>query len=236
MKHSSLFYLALILAMGTFQTCQTTKIAGPSPDPDAESVPLPVAGELDMDALYGGLDLGGPITLRPLTYVLDEPIRIQASEFPFSMDGNGAAFVMRDPDANVIEIFGANDVTLKNFKATHIEPNGPLGCLGSVIAIDGASSVRIENCELNGSGIIGVVAYDTENLTIVNNYIYNNSQYGVLYDLGTSLEILNNRFEDNGEDGSAHVGQAQDPGLREVIMMDGDQNQEGLKMSGNRYE
>ena len=236
MKHITLFSILLALVLGTFMACQPQKYRGKGTPPDATDVPLPEANEQQMDALFAGLDAGGPITLEPLTYYLDNTIVIRESEFPFSLDGNGCAFVMRNKDANVFQILGANKVALRNFKATHIEPNGPIGCLGSVISVEEAASVLIENCELNGSGIIGVVAYDTENLRIINNYIYNNSNYGVLYDTLTTLEIIDNRFEDNGEDGTAHVGAAQNATLSRVIRIDGDQNQEGLKMAGNTYK
>ena len=189
----------------------------------------------EIESLYKSLETGGNIQLPRRIYQLDRPLRIVSKE-NLSLDGGGSTFVMKDKDADVVFVENSNNIILKNFKATHIEPEGPIGCTGSVIQVFNNKNVLIKNCQLNGSGIIGVVSYETRQLKITDSYIYNNSAYGVLYDGDTSLEIKNNTFENNGQSGSDHVAKALNAGLSEVEKMENDTHSGGLKMSGNKFK
>lgn len=194
-----------------------------------------IATEAEVAALYEGLKNNENLILKKRTYYLDRPI-VVSSQSIFTLDGNGATLIMKNKDEDVILVEYCEVVTLKNFKATHIEPEGPVGCTGSVIQVRNSADISIENCELNGSGIIGVVAYETNDLKVRNNYIYNNSKYGILYDLDCTVEITGNRFEDNGDNGDFHVGKALDSGLSQVEKIEGDRNENGLIMSKNKYQ
>lgn len=186
--------------------------------------------------LTNSLSSNTTFNLRPnLIYYLDETLVIQNLD-AYTLNGNGSTIIQRNSNADVIRVEGGSQVVLKNFKATHTEPSGPIGCTGSVIQVYNSRNMTIDNCQLNGSGIIGVVAYDATMLNVTNCYIYNNSQYGILYEGSTSIGITNNRFDDNGDTGNAHVAKALDPGLSQVEMIAGDENKAGLTMSGNTYE
>ena len=210
-----------------FQACVTPITIG---TPTQAATPEQVA------ELTYNLTSNTTFDLQPnLIYYLDETLVIQNLD-SYTLNGNGSTIIQRNPNADVIRIEGGNKVTLKNFKATHTEPSGPLGCTGSVIQVYNSSNATINNCHLNGSGIIGVVAYDASNLNVTSSYIYNNSQYGILYQGSTSISITNNRFDDNGVTGSAHVAKALNAFLSEIDMMSGDENKAGATMSGNKYE
>ena len=208
------------------QSCDATKLAQ-----NAEKV----AEASEVKALYDGLETEGSIKLKKQTYYLDRPLTISGKN-NFTLDGNGCTFIMKDKSEDVMTIRSCNNVILKNFKATHIEPEGPIGCTGSVIQVDGNNNVLIEKCQLNGSGIIGVVSYNNNNLRVVNNYIYNNSKYGILFDGNTSIEIKDNKFEDNGDNGNDHVAKALNDFLSEVEKIENHTNREGLKMSNNVFK
>ena len=138
------------------------------------------------------------------------------NQVDFILNGKGCTFIQRNKNADVIYVEGGRNITLKDFKATHTEPNGPLGCTGSVVQVYNNQDMLIQDCKLNGCGIIGLMAYNSKNLNLKNNYIYNNSQYGVLFDKESSLDIRNNTFEDNGETGNAHVFRALNSFLSQV--------------------
>ena len=215
------------------QSCDTSKAIQGSKDPSlAKEI---IAGADEVEALYDGLNNGGILKLKKKTYYLDSPLTVTGQN-NFILDGNGCTFIMKNKSEDVITIRNSNNVILKNFKATHIEPEGPIGCTGSVIQLDGNNNVLIEKCELNGSGIIGVVSYDNNNLRIIDNYIYNNSKYGVLFDGNTSLEIKGNKFEDNGANGNDHVAKALNDFLSEVESIAKGTNRERLKMSANTFK
>lgn len=217
--------LILLSVVVSVQSCTPTQAAT-----DTNKV----ATAADIASLYDIND-GSELQLKNLTYYLDRPITI-SNKTDFVLDGNGATFIMKNKAEDVVYVNNSTNITLKNFKATHIEPEGPIGCTGSVIQIYRCETVTVENCELNGSGIIGVVGYETKNLKVADNYIYNNSKYGVLYDSDCTIEITGNRFEDNGDDGNYHVAKALDGGLSQVDKVEGDKNETGLKMSKNKYE
>lgn len=228
MKNSSQHFFYILLCFLLFQACKSTTLVSKEP--------MKVATADQLSFLLNNLASNSTVELeKDLIYYLDEPLNALGLE-NFTLDGNGSTIIQRNSDADVIHVDGGNNIVLKNFKATHTEPNGPIGCTGSVIQVYNGSNLLIENCQLNGSGIIGVVAYGTTNLNISNCYIYNNSQYGILFDDQTDIVVASNRFENNGDTGNAHVGKALDAFLREVEMISSDENKENLQMSGNRYE
>ncbi len=228
MKNISQCFFYVVLCFLLLPACKSTTIVG------EESMKAATAEQVAL--LISNLASNSSTELgKDLIYYLDEPLTILNLE-NFTLDGNGSTIIQRKSDADVILVEGGNNIVLKNFKATHTEPSGPIGCTGSVIQVYNSSNLLIENCQLNGSGIIGVVAYNAANLNVSNCYIYNNSQYGILFDDKTDIVVASNRFEDNGDTGSAHVGRALDAFLREVEMISADENKEGLQMSGNRYE
>jgi len=235
---SSKFTTALIIFFGiglcfSNQSCKSSKLTQ-----STEKATLgneAVATASDVEALYKGLETGGVLKLKKLVYNLDRPLTVTGQN-NLVLDGNGCTFIMQNKSEDVLTIRNSNNVILKNFKATHIEPDGPIGCTGSVIQLDGNNNVLIERCQLNGSGIIGVVSYNNNNLRVIDNYIYNNSKYGILFDGATSIEIKNNKFEDNGENGNDHVAKALNDFLSEVEKIEKSTNREGLKMSNNTFK
>ena len=171
--------LSFILFVSLFViSCGTSKIALKS---------------VGAEVLFSGkIESGSVVKLEAKTYNLPAHILISGKE-NITIDGNGATLVMQSLAEDVILVENSKQIVLKNFKATHIEPEGPIGCTGNVIHVEGGSDILIEKCELNGSGIVGVAAYRTENLRIINNFIHKNSQYGIiciLYKDNCQLNIL----------------------------------------------
>ena len=139
---------------------------------------------------------GASVKLAAREYRLDEVLLLE-NKNNIKIDGNGATFVMKSLSENVLHLTGCTNIQLTNFKATHIEPSGPTDCTGNVIYMDESSDILIQDCDLNGSGIVGIAAYNTDNLRVVDNYIHENSEYAIIYQ-GPSLLLTNNVFEENG--------------------------------------
>ena len=175
---------------------------------------------------------GSDLSIKKGTYKLDSPLKLIAKK-NVMIDGNGSNFIMQDGANDVVFLENCKNITLMNFKATHIEPKGPLGCTGNVIHIEGCEDVLIENCDLNGSGIVGIAAYRTQNLVVNNNYIHENSQYGIIYQ-GPGIEINGNVFEDNTQ-GHIYFSYL-DTSWPPKEKINTNQNKEGLKMSGNSFK
>ena len=177
------------------------------------------------------IDSGSSIQLKKGTYKLSSPISI-IRKSNISIDGNGATLIMQNMADDVLFIDNSNNIKLINFKATHIEPEGPVGCTGNVIHIENGSGITIEDCDLNGSGIVGIAAYGTKDLRIINNYIHENSQYGIIYQ-GPQIEIKGNRFQDNGN-GNIYFSY-QSITWPPNRLINSNQNSKGLTMSSNTF-
>ena len=177
------------------------------------------------------IDSGSSIQLKKRTYKLSSPISI-IRKSNISIDGNGATLIMQNMADDVLFIDNSNNIKLINFKATHIEPKGPVGCTGNVIHIENGSDITIEDCDLNGSGIVGIAAYGTKDLKVINNYIHENSQYGIIYQ-GPQIEIKGNRFQDNAN-GNIYFSYKSTTWPPNQLI-NSDQNSKGLTMSSNTF-
>jgi hypothetical protein len=178
----NLFYLTLIFLFG----CSTTGLDK-------------VVYVDNEDALYRALEGGNGshiIKLKKKTYHLRDPLVIDYQQ-DLTLDGNGATVILHSMIDDVIVINSSHRISIKDIKASHTAPKGAAGCTASVILINGGSDIVISNSELNGSGLVGVAAYGTDNLTISSNYIHNNSAYPIIYQ-GPRATILGNTFENNG--------------------------------------
>jgi len=210
------------------QSCKLKQAAQPTFAKEKE------ATQQELDNLYSQLENGGEIKLKKLVYYIDVPLVISGKN-NVTLDGEGCTFIMKNKSEDVLIVDNSSNVVLRNFKATHVEPEGPLGCTGTVVKVRYSKSVVIEKCALNGSGIIGVTSYGNENLSVVDNYIYNNSEYGILFDEKTTIEIKRNLFEDNGESGNDHVVKALDAGLTQIEKIKEGTSIEGLEMTANAF-
>ncbi|PSR12216.1 MAG: hypothetical protein DA408_11695 [Bacteroidetes bacterium] len=191
----------------------------------------------DLAAALNALPSGAKVKLAPGKYLLNEPVLLEGKE-NITIDGNGATLVMNSLQSDVLHLTGCANIQLLNFKATHIEPSGPVGCTGNVIYIDESSDILIEGCDLNGSGIVGIAAYNTDNLRVLRNHIHQNSEYAMIYQ-GPSLLLTNNTFDKNGNGNVIYYSYAEKDGPlnwppdQELTT---DTQGTGLVMRGNRFK
>ena len=137
MRNTNLF--CLIVTISILLACNTAE----------NSIKIKNIEELSLNKI----DSGSSIQLKKGTYKPSSPIRI-IRKSNITIDGNGATLIMQNMADDVFFIDNSNNIKLKNFKATHIEPEGPVGCTGNVIHIENGSNITIEDCDLNGSGIV----------------------------------------------------------------------------------
>jgi parallel beta-helix repeat protein len=165
----------------------------------------------NLAASLNALASGSQVKLAPGEYFLDEVILLSGKE-NIIIDGNGALLVMNSLESDVIHLTGCSNIQLLNFKATHIEPSGPTGCTGNVIYVDDSSDILIQNCDLNGSGIVGIAAYNTDNLLVEDSHIHENSEYAIIYQ-GPSLYMTGNIIEKNGNDNVIYFSYVEKGGM-----------------------
>jgi len=157
------------------------------------------AGLLVTDNLTTSLNAlasGASVKLKQGDYLLAGTVVLDGKQ-DITIDGNGSTLTVNSLSDHVIHVAKCSNIRLINFKATHIEPSGPVGCTGNVLLLENSSDILVEGCDLNGSGIVGIAAYNVDNLRVQKNHIHENSEYSIIFQ-GPSLLLTDNLFEKNG--------------------------------------
>lgn len=98
--------------------------------------------------------------------------------------------------AQVIAFRDCSNVMLRGFTAGHtVEPSG---CAGGVLHFTDCANLLVENCDLYGCGILGVIAWNVENLQVANSCIYECSYGGISCGNCQGVTIGGCRFWDLG--------------------------------------
>lgn len=84
-----------------------------------------------------------------------------------SAEGVSASISTGAMSADVLRFENCGDLTLEGLTLGHRGENKNGGCDGDVLSLDGCARVRLERCELYGCGVIGVNAYECENLHVL---------------------------------------------------------------------
>jgi len=124
---------------------------------------------------------GDTILLKSGTHITKKDIIIR-SKTNLTIKGEKKAKIVCDnPDTAVISIISSRNIQIINIFATHREPENVSACTGSVILIyDCKGYVKIDKCDLNGCGSIGVEAFNSEKIQITNSFIHNNNWAGIV--------------------------------------------------------
>ena len=114
------------------------------------------------------------------------------------VEGDGEVWIIcRDVYQNVIEISDCTAVELRGIAAKHEEPLDEYECQGAVISITGSSGVEISDCELNGSGAMGVSIDNSQDVIVSGCVIQYNSYTAVYLYRAGPVSITHNRVFDN---------------------------------------
>lgn len=98
--------------------------------------------------------------------------------------------------ANVLTFENCSNIMVKGLTAGHTEEPG--SCMGGVLCFWNSQDILIENCGLFGCGTLGVNAYSSKNMQIVNNDIYDCSVGGVEFSNCDAVNVDGNTFRDLG--------------------------------------
>ena len=167
----------------------------------------------DIVDIIGDASAGDSIVLGRGIYYLSEGGLSISSDY-VSLTGEPGSFIFANIDYNVIDI-DAHSVKISNLNLSHINSENA-ACSGDVILINSfsCSRVTIENCDINGCGVVGINLYATDknnniNYSFSNNFIHNNSGAAIMID-GISFDeevndvngisFQNNVIWNNGED------------------------------------
>ena len=187
---------SFLITLACSISCSSYRTQSKGPETSNNTVSIQASNEKDLYEIFDQITDTKVIELKNRIYNLDKPLILNKLSH-ITINGNGAVLVLDSLVNDVVELNRCHNVTIDNIKALHKEVNGPVGCTGNVILINGGSNITIINSELNGCGVVGVTAYNSINLKIISNYIHKNTHYPIIYD-GPSVTIKDNIFENNG--------------------------------------
>lgn len=198
---------------------------------------LRVSPSDDLNKIIEEAEDGATIRLQKKTYQISQRINL-INKQELSIDGRGAQIILNDPDSDVMLIENCEAIVLKNFMAKHVDPQGPVGCTGSVIQISNSSDVFLEKCELNGSGIVGISAYESGDLKVKDCHFHHNSDYAIIY-MGPSISLAGNLFEHNGNNNAIYfkyLPEGEAAGWPPTDKITADTQKKGLLMRDNVFK
>ncbi|MFA5528695.1 MAG: right-handed parallel beta-helix repeat-containing protein, partial [Peptostreptococcales bacterium] len=155
-----------------------------------ESRVLAESEEGDMIRIHPGENLqekmdaakdGGMIVISSGKYIIDKPLVIEGRKDITIVSDKDVWILGSRVDFQIFKLINSDNITLKNIRACHrIDPETGNTMIenkreGSVIDIENCNQVTLENCELEGCGVYGVYAVNTDKLHILGCYIHHNS-------------------------------------------------------------
>ena len=135
----------------------------------------PINSSKKIQELINNASDGEIISIPEGEYIIDESLLIHNRK-GLSLRGNGKCrILLTDLWKEVLDIKNSNSIKIEGIYFSHLKPLKEYECNGGVIGISSSSIILIDNCELEGSGTIGVAANDVENLKVSNCYIHDNT-------------------------------------------------------------
>jgi TolB-like protein len=96
----------------------------------------------------------------------------------------------------VLEFFNCREIRLRNLTLGHLEQGA---CLGGVVNLIECDDISIENCDLYGSGTVGIAAATTSNLSVLNSIIRECSYALLEFNNSEGILFSNTKFLKTGE-------------------------------------
>lgn len=162
---------------------------------EAPEVDLPLQ-TADVQRLVDAAPDGGTVTIPLGRYVLSKPLEIHQRRKLHIAFTPGTQLRGENTDDEVIVIEDCQEVTLSGVRARHVKPLPEYNCHGSVITVKDSRGIRIENCELNGCGAIGVYARQST-ISIINCHVHHNTFNAFYFSSCEDASVIGNIIENN---------------------------------------
>ena len=141
----------------------------------------------------------GMVFLPPGEHYIEIPILIKNKSNLHLKTQEGTKIISRNTHSYVIKIENSSNITIENFFLTHYDPRESYQCEGGEISIEDSKNIDIMNCDLNGSGSVGVTIRKSKQVSIKNCFIHDNTRAGVFVWSSSKITIMDNSFERNGK-------------------------------------
>jgi len=142
---------------------------------------LPSSGTVSLQELINKAEDGSELVIKSGTYTISEPLRVEGKK-RLDIKGEGNVIVLGENiDLQIFIIKGCESISLENIRARHKSSSGSEERKvfekrsGSVIDIEDTGRAEFMNCELEGCGVYGIYAVNSDEIDITGCYIHHNS-------------------------------------------------------------
>lgn len=112
--------------------------------------------------------------------------------------GGDVRFSGYRPDANILTLQYCTNILIHNITLSHLRRTERDSCTGDVISVRESEDISIYDCDLNGSGIVGVRLKNVSNIFMFGNTFHENSSWALHAWDSESITLMNNLLFQNG--------------------------------------
>jgi len=134
---------------------------------------------------------GDKIVVKKADYF--ESIRIDGKD-NLIIEGDGAWLKVEDGYSEIVSISSSHQISITGLNGIHLAEGG---CYNNVFGIKSSGMITLDHCIMNGSGIYGVDASDSDKLQFSNNTVTHCSYAGISLSNCRWTQIENNIFFEN---------------------------------------
>jgi nitrous oxidase accessory protein NosD len=157
-----------------------------------------VSNAVELQRLLETAQRGDTIKLKAGNYTYVKSLQLVEKE-GLTLEGIGDVWIIiEDIKDDVITIRDSKRISLKKIKARHQTRLPHYDCEGAVVHIIDSQEIHLKQCELNGSGAIGVYLENSKDVIIDQCYIHHNTLTAIMLDSNESVVIHNSKLTDNG--------------------------------------
>lgn len=157
----------------------------------------PPDSNLNLQDLIDDTPDGGTVRIPRGRYVLSDGLIVSGRNDLTIECEPGSQILVNDISADVLEIEGSENITLRGAFLRHLNPLPRYECHGDVLKIRQSSTVTVENSELDGCGAVGVSAWGSANITVDHCLVRHNSFNAFYFEQCSTIRIRNSVIQDN---------------------------------------
>jgi hypothetical protein len=154
-------------------------------------------GQVNLQKLIDKASDGEKVSIPEGVYTITSPLQINKKKNITINCVGECKILLTDLWKEVIEINNSSNITIDNLYLSHLKPSDEYYCQGGVIEIKESEKIIIYNCEIEGSGTIGVKTTNVNGLVVSYCFIHNNTYNAFYFNDSDDILIHNCRIEDN---------------------------------------
>ncbi len=134
-----------------------------------------VTQAVDVQRLIDEAEDNGLVQVPTGRYVLPKGLTVTNRKGLRIVFKKGAAILVDDVTQNVVSIIDSEHISIENAKLGHLTPLAEYECHGNVVDVRDSTNVRIQSCDINGCGAVGVFARGSSGIVVEGSHVHRNT-------------------------------------------------------------